>query len=375
MARNDKQIRKLSEEIKGTLKSLFEMGPVQNPNDPMVAAGLPGQDPMAPANLPGQDPMNPMGGPTDPMNPMDPMAPTGMEPQGMGLDDLNSGDPTDPNAQEAVPVPEADQANLNAIGTTPAGEAPGSADPQKVIPQPDVNILGTENRDQTTTPLPNFVLEAFGNEEKATKMINYLVERVVMNYDVKKGGNTTHGEQELHDVIIDKLAKFLEKKQEESSDNDLELKKDLAGLDKKTKEIQEENIEIKTKYISLLKEFSEVLTEAHTYLKRNELNWKVYSLAIPDERKAQAVREMSSLSLTESELYLKRLQKLEESSSPSAQPRRYNAAGTAELREYVRQSATVQDEKQKKPLTENATSVLTSRMLRNAGIPVEEEDY
>ena len=364
MAVNDKQIKKLSEEIKGTLKSLFEMAPPP----------VPGQDPLAPADpmadplaMPGQDPM----APTDPMAPVDPTAPAAPGP--MGMDDLNGGAPADPSAEpEMVPVPEADQANLNAIGTTPSGEAPGSADPQKVVPEPNVNILGTENRDQTSNPLPNFVLEAFGGAERATKIIDYLMERVVLKYDVKKGANTTHGEQDLHDVIVEKLAAFLEKKQDEFSSDNVELRKELAGLEKKVKDVQEENIQIKDKYVSILKEFGEVLGESHSYLKRNELNWKVYGLAISDERKSQAIREMSSLSLQESEIYLKRLQKLEESSSPSAKPRRYNTAETAKLREFVRASASSQDEVKEKPLNESASGVFMERVLRNAGL-VEEE--
>ena len=368
MAKNDKQIKKLSEEIKGTLKSLFEVDiPGQVPNsDPLAPAA--GQDPLADPNAdPLADPLaDPMAQGADPL--ADPMA----QDAGMGMDALNGGAPgeEDPMSPEGgdVPVPETDQANLNNIPEAPAGET----EPQKVQPEPNVNILGTENRDQTANPLPNFVAEAFGGEEKANQVINYLVERVVMNYHVKKGANTTHGEQELHDVIIEKLAKFLEKKQDEFSSDNVDLRKELAGVEEKSNKALEENVQIKEKYITLLREFSEVLAESHSYLKRNELNWKVFGLAISDQRKAQAIREMSSLSLAESEQYLKRLQKLEESSSPSAQPRRYNTAETAKLREFVKGRATEQDEAKKKPINEEQQGSW-NRVLRNAGV-LEDED-
>lgn len=370
MPNNDERIKKLSDEIKGTLRVLFEAGPVGVP-------GVPGEDvdPLG-ANVPGMDPLA-MGaeGGVDPM--ADPMAMGGEPP--MGMDDLNGGTPgetQDPNDPLSVmgtdkPVSDVDQGNLNAIPQAPVGEV----EREKVAPEPNVDILGNEAEDQEKISIPNFVMEAFGGSENAQKVIDYLVERVVMKYKEYPGktypGNTTHGEQNLHDVIVDKLAAYLEKKEEDDEKSELEFRKDLAGVDKKTKDLQEENLQIKEKYISFLKEFGEVLTETHTYLRRNELNWNVFSLAISDERKAQAVREMSSMSLAESERYLKQLQKLEESAAPAARPRKYNTADSQKLREFVRQSANRQDAE--RPKKDSSSAQLYERVLRNAGIPVEEE--
>jgi uncharacterized coiled-coil DUF342 family protein len=154
----------------------------------------------------------------------------------------------------------------------------------------------------------------------------------------------------------------------------LEFRKGLAELKESVSTVKDKNSEINDKYVTILKEFGEVLQESHSYLQRNELFWKVFSLAISDERKVQAVRDMSSLSLTEAERYVKQLQKLEESSTPAANPRRYNMAETAKLREFVRSKGSVQDVNPPKKSAEgNAAGVLQERMLRNAGLYVEED--
>lgn len=367
MPTNDKQVKKLSEEIKGALKALFEA----NVPDPMAAPGAnplepTSTDPLAdPMAEPGQDPL------ADPM--ADPMAAPGMDPMadpGMGMDDLNGGDagPEDPNAEMGadVPVSDVDQSNLNAIPTAPQGET----EPEKVAPEPNIDILGNEEEGNANNPLPNFVLEVFGNKENAEKVIGYLVEQVVMKYDAKKGANTTHGEQELHDTIIEKLADFLNKKTEDSEEKEEEFKKELSGLDKDVKEIQKENLKISEKYLSLLKDFDGALNEAYSYLQRNELFWQVYGLAIPAERKAHAIREMASLSLEASERYVKQLRKLEESTTPAARPKLSTTAGRAELLEHVKRQATMQDVEQRK---KNTGAQLFDRVLRNAGIVDDDE--